>query len=151
MFRPSSPDHVLALTEKILGKPHRKWVKFVQIQILHMAKKVKLKGTINSKNLRDCFFRDMAVPLLLVLGPLLAEISLLLYNSASSLFSRAGQAPRTWGRPVALLVGKMVLVGLERRPSFLLTKTRLMATTRKKEKCQVMTLLCSKIWQQVHT
>ena len=55
MFWPSGPDHVLALTGKILGKPHRKWVKFVQIQILHMAKKVKVKGTINSKKLRDCF------------------------------------------------------------------------------------------------
>ena len=55
MFRPSGPDHVLALTGKILGKPHRKWVKFVQIQILHMAKKVKVKCTINSKKLRDCF------------------------------------------------------------------------------------------------
>ena len=71
----------------------------------------------------------MTVPLLLVLGPLLAEISLLLVNSASSSFSRAGQAPRTWGRLAALLVGKVVLVELERRPSFLATNTVLMATT----------------------
>ena len=53
----------------------------------------------------------MTVPLLLVLGPLLAEISLLLFNSASLSFSRAGQAPRTWGRLAALLVLKMVMVG----------------------------------------
>ena len=69
----------------------------------------------------------MTVPLLLVLGPLLAEISLLLCNSASSSFS--AQAPRTWGRLAALLVGKVVLVELDRRPSFLVTKTVLMATT----------------------
>ena len=69
----------------------------------------------------------MTVPLLLVLGPLLAEISLLLCNSASSSFS--AQAPRTWGRLAALLVGKVVLVDLDRRPSFLVTKTVLMATT----------------------
>ena len=71
----------------------------------------------------------MTVPLLLVLGPLLAEISLLLCNSSSSSFSRAGQAPRTWGRLAALLVEKMLLVELDRGPSFLLTKTVKMVTT----------------------
>ena len=79
--------------------------------------------------LKELPLRGLTVPLLLVLGPLLAEISLLLCNSASSLFSRAGQAPRTGRRLAALLVGKVVLVDLDRRPSFLVTKTVLMATT----------------------
>ena len=79
--------------------------------------------------LKELPLRGLTVPLLLVLGPLLAEISLLLCNSASSLFSRAGQAPRTGGRLAALLVGKVVLVDLDRRPSFLVTKTVLVATT----------------------
>ena len=79
--------------------------------------------------LKELPLRGLTVPLLLVLGPLLAEISLLLCNSASSLFSRAGQAPRTGRRLAALLVGKVVLVDLDRRPSFLVTKTVLVATT----------------------
>ena len=108
-------------------------MRFAQIQIQDLAKKVKVKGTINSKNyeivLKELPLRGLTVPLLLVLGPLLAEISLLLCNSASSLFSRAGQAPRTCRRLAELLVGKVVLVDLDRRPSFLVTKTVLMATT----------------------
>ena len=79
--------------------------------------------------LKELPLRGMTVPLLLVFEPLLAEISLLLVNSASSSFSRAGQAPRTWRHLAALLVGKVVLVDLDRRPSFLVTKTVLMATT----------------------
>ena len=79
--------------------------------------------------LKELPLRGLTVPLLLVLGPLLAEISLLLCNSASSLFSRAGQAPRTCRRLAELLVGKVVLVDLDRRPSFLVTKTVVMATT----------------------
>ena len=47
----------------------------------------------------------MTVPLLLVLGPLLAEISLLLCNF------------------IIILVEKMLLVELDQGPSFLLTKT----------------------------
>ena len=53
----------------------------------------------------------MAVPLLLVLGPLLAEISLLLCNF------------------IIILVEKMLLVELDQGPSFLLTKTVMVVAT----------------------
>ena len=43
MFRPSGPDHVLAKTATIQGKPHRKWMwGLSQIKTNNMAEKVKV-------------------------------------------------------------------------------------------------------------
>ena len=55
MFRPSGPDHVLARTAKIQGKPHRKWMwGLSQIKTNYMAEKVKVKA-LYTRKLRHCF------------------------------------------------------------------------------------------------
>ena len=99
MFRPSGPDHVLAKTATIQGKPHRKWMwGLSQIKTNNMAEKVKVTA-LYIRKLQHCFLkgeplRGMTVPPLLVLEPLLAKISLFLEPPS---FARAGQAPRKWG------------------------------------------------------
>ena len=55
MFRPSGPDHVLARTAKIQGKPNRKWMwGLSQIKTNYMAEKVKVKA-LNIRKLQHCF------------------------------------------------------------------------------------------------
>ena len=71
----------------------------------------------------------MTVPLLLVLGPLLAEISLLLCNFIIILIFQGWAGTAQWGRLAALLVEKMLLVELDQGPSFLLTKTVMVVAT----------------------
>ena len=53
MFRPSGPDHVLARTAKIQGKPNRKWMwGLSQIKTNYMAEKVKVKAlNIRKRNI----------------------------------------------------------------------------------------------------
>ena len=71
----------------------------------------------------------MTVPLLLVFEPLLAEISLLLCNFIIILIFQGRAGTAQWGRLAALLVEKMLLVELDRGPSFLLTKTVMLVAT----------------------
>ena len=137
MFRPSGPDHVLVKTATIQGKPHRKrmWG-LSQIKTNNMAEKVKVTA-LYIRKLQHCFLkgeplRGMTVPLLLVLEPLLAEISPFLEQFCTS-FSCHGRANTAqMGRLAAHLVFKLAIVALERGPSLLVTKTGLMTTSSSK-------------------
>ena len=66
MFRPSGPDHVLALTGKIFDKPHWKWVRFVANpnskcgQKVKVRVKVKVRGTIQQQISTKLFFKKVA-------------------------------------------------------------------------------------------
>ena len=71
----------------------------------------------------------MTVPLLLVLGPLLAEISLLLCNFIIILIFQGWAGTAQCGRLAALLVEKMLLVELDQGPSFLFAKTVMVVAT----------------------